>query len=428
MRDRLPLNERQGLYATIVDAADKPGLRACLLPAQLAWLATQAVPAVAPPSGPWRCWRQPQPTPPPASHTRKPDDISNRPPSCTSDPEEGAHLTLESGHAYERAGLLDRARERYASLITADNARTRARVRWASIGSAILRPLGSRPRWFASSTRSIASSVATVDTALRARCWRLAAARAPTCWPTIDRSPPRWPPKPSASPVQQATKPPSPRACSPTTTPSGSPGRSTSAGSSPTELAASGRRRSDPSLEAQGLLLRMVAELETGDPAYLATHWQFDAVADASRSPRWQFVAASRRGMIAALRADLATARAEIDAARALGERIGEPDAVGVWCDQRWQVARHAGDTDTLRSCLATVRDMGDPHWMIYEAMVAADLGDADRARWVTAPRRRARSALAAMGGAVVGRIQRRAGHRRTRRHPHHGSRRAHGA
>ena len=95
------------------------------------------------------------------------------------------------------------------------------------------------------------------------------------------------------------------------------------------ELAAIGRRLADPALEAQGLLLRMVAELETGRPRLPATHRQFDAVAEASRSPRLRFVAASRRGMVAALRADLARHVAEIDAARALGERIGEPDAVG---------------------------------------------------------------------------------------------------
>ena len=95
------------------------------------------------------------------------------------------------------------------------------------------------------------------------------------------------------------------------------------------ELAVTGRRLADPAVEAQGLLLRMVAEIETGDPRYLATHAQFDAVAEASRSPRLQFLAASRRGMVATLRADLAAALVEIDAARALGERIGEPDAVG---------------------------------------------------------------------------------------------------
>jgi len=147
------------------------------------------------------------------------------------------------------------------------------------------------------------------------------------------------------------------------------------------ELAKIGRRLADPAVEAQGLLLRMVAELERGDPTYGATHEQFDAVAEASGSPRLRFVAASRRGMLAALRADLPAAQLEIDAARALGERIGEPDAVGMWCDQRWQIARHAGDYDTIGDMLGTLRHMGDPHWMIYDAMVAADRGDIDGAK-----------------------------------------------
>jgi hypothetical protein len=85
--------------------------------------------------------------------------------------------------------------------------------------------------------------------------------------------------------------------------------------------------------------------------------------------------------MVAALRADLPAALVDIDAARALGERIGEPDAVGMWCDQRWQLARHSGDHDTMAELVATLRDLGDPQWMVYESVVAADLGDIDRAR-----------------------------------------------
>jgi hypothetical protein len=88
--------------------------------------------------------------------------------------------------------------------------------------------------------------------------------------------------------------------------------------------------------------------------------------------------------MVAALRADLSAAVVQIDAARALGERIGEPDTLGVWCDQRWQVARHAGDDDMVAELLRTIRGNGDPHWMVYEAMVAADHGDVDRARRVS--------------------------------------------
>jgi hypothetical protein len=51
------------------------------------------------------------------------------------------------------------------------------------------------------------------------------------------------------------------------------------------ELASVGYRLGDPAVEAQGLLLRMVAEIGLGDAACLATHRQFDALAEASRSP-----------------------------------------------------------------------------------------------------------------------------------------------
>ena len=95
----------------------------------------------------------------------------------------------------------------------------------------------------------------------------------------------------------------------------------------------------------------------------------------------------------------------EIDAARALGERIGEPDAIGMWCDQRWQVAYHAGDTDTIVELIATLRDAGDPHWMIYEAVLRRR-GRRSRRRH---PARTADpgpgTALASLGGAAVGRF-----------------------
>jgi hypothetical protein len=150
-----------------------------------------------------------------------------------------------------------------------------------------------------------------------------------------------------------------------------------------TELADTGRRLHDPTIEAQGLMLAMVAELELGDPTFLHTHRRFDDVAEASRSPRLRFWAASRRGMAAALRADFASAVTEIDAARDLGIRIGEPDAMSVWCDQRWQVARHTGDAAAIAELSEMLRQGRDPHWVIYEALLGVDAGDVERVeRW----------------------------------------------
>src|SRR5262249_55192160 len=93
------------------------------------------------------------------------------------------------------------------------------------------------------------------------------------------------------------------------------------------------------------------------------------------------YVAASRRGMIAALRADLPAALVEIDAALAVGTRIGEPDAVGMWCDQRWQVARHSGDTETIIEVSAGLRGHRGAHWVLFEALLGADTGDLDLVR-----------------------------------------------
>ena len=88
--------------------------------------------------------------------------------------------------------------------------------------------------------------------------------------------------------------------------PAGSPRRHLGAGhrgrarlSLATELAEVGRSLHDPAVEAQGLLLTMVAELELGDPTFRQTHRRFDAIAEASRSPRLRFWAASRRGTVA---------------------------------------------------------------------------------------------------------------------------------
>src|SRR5207253_11062888 len=48
LRDRLSVEERRAGYAELVAAADVSTDAAGLLPAQLAWMAMQAIPAVAP--------------------------------------------------------------------------------------------------------------------------------------------------------------------------------------------------------------------------------------------------------------------------------------------------------------------------------------------------------------------------------------------
>ena len=80
MRDRLPPNERRGLYAAIVMS---PIERACVPVSCLRnWHGWRLRPCPrSRRSEPWRCWRRPRPTPPPASITRRPDDTLHRRPS-----------------------------------------------------------------------------------------------------------------------------------------------------------------------------------------------------------------------------------------------------------------------------------------------------------------------------------------------------------
>jgi hypothetical protein len=379
MRDRLPLTGRRALYASIVLAADREALVTSLLPAQLAWFATQAVPDV-----------------PPARAVelleRAADDATARltheaagryfeeAAALAENSEERARLTLESGDAFQRAGVLARARDQYASLLGAARVETRA---VALLG---LHRIGDpaatgEPSVVARQLDVVDAQLGgTKDAALRARVLA-ARSRSRAHLLASDRTD-------AASMAAEALA--LARSAGDDTTLAlcllayhdaiWEPGTEDERRAIAVELAQTGRRLADPAVDAQGLLLQMVAELELGDPHYRQTHAMFDAVAESSRSPRLQFVAASRRGMVATLRADLTTAVLEIDAARALGVRIGEPDVFGMWCDQRWYAARHAGDFDKIAELVEMLRDAGDPHWMVYDAIVAADRGEIDRA------------------------------------------------
>jgi hypothetical protein len=382
IRDRLSADRQRALYATIVDAANAPELRSHLLPAQLAWLAARAVPDL--PSQRAAELLEAAANDAMAHLTYAQAGLHFADAAeLVSNETERARLTLESGHAHERAGELDTARGRFTELLAADSVEVRAR---ALLG---LHRLGDAAA--SGGPSDAVRPLDEIDLELRAAGdahlrAEVLAARSRTRSHLLEDD--------RAATVELAAE---GLALARSTREDHTvaacllayhdavwePGTELERKGLADELAAIGRTQSDPSIEAQGLLLRMVAEIESGDAEFEATHRRFDAVAEASQSPRLQFVAASRRGTVAAFHADLERARAEIDSARVLGERIGEPDAVGMWCDQRWQVARHTGDIATIDELLTTLRDLGDPHWMVYEAMVAADLGDLERARWV---------------------------------------------
>jgi hypothetical protein len=382
MRDRLSADDRRRLYAAIVEVTDRPNLRTRLLPAQLAWLATEAVPDTPPERAVALLEAAADDALARLTYEQAARHLE-RAAELTTDPIERARLTLESGHARERAGDLEVARGRFTELLTAEHVEVRAR---ALLG---LHRLGD-PAASGDTTEVLrlldeidVDLRPTSDAGLRAEVMA-ARSRSRSHLLDVDRSN-------AVAMAEEALE--VARSTGAHDTIAAcllayhdalwEPGTEPERWSVADELATIGRDHADTSMLAQGLILRMVAEIESGDAAYRATHLEFDAVAEASQSPRLRYLAASRRGMIAALHADLELARTEIDEARGVGDRIGEPDAVGVWCDQRWQVARHTGDVATVTELLATLRDHGDPHWMVYEAMVAADLGDVERTRWV---------------------------------------------
>ena len=380
MREGLSPEERRALCANVVQAAEAPELSGSLVPAQLAWLATQAVPDLARDQAVTLLERAARDASARLTHEAAGRHFEEAA-ALTDDPVEWARLALQSGHAYVRAGALVLARERYTGLLEVADIRTRIHALLglhrlgdpAAVGepSDVVRLLD----------QADAELRETDDLALRAEV--LAARSRSRAHLLVDDRSGGVPMAAEALDLARS-------AGTETTLAScllayhdaiWSPGTEEERRKLADELAVTGRRLADPAFEAQGLLLRMVAEIENGDPRYLATHAHFDTVAEASQLPRLRFVAASRRGMIAALQGELPTALVEIDAARALGERIGEPDAAGMWCDQRWQVAHHAGDYDTITELLRTLRNTGDPHWMVYDAIVAADLGDVQRAK-----------------------------------------------
>ena len=382
LRDRLSVRERRVVHAAIVRAVGDGGsdVAAELLPAQIAWQATQAIPEI--PAGQAVMLLEVAAKDASARLTheaagRHLEEAAH----LAVDPNDCERLTLASGHAYLQAGALAAARERYTSLLDAGRVETRAQALLGLHRIGDPAAVEGDPNDVVRGLDQIAAELgATVDPALRAdvmaarsrsRAHLLADDRAdvvPLAVQALDLA---------RSAGNDATL----AACLLAYHDAiWEPGTEDARHGLSDELVVTGRRLGDPAIEAQGLMLRMVAEIELGDPAYARTHQRFDGVAEASRSPRLRFWAASRRGMIAALRANLSVAVAEIDAARALGERIGEPDATGMWCDQRWQVARHVGDVETIAELSVALCEMGDPHWVIYEALLAADLGDLDRA------------------------------------------------
>ncbi len=104
------------------------------------------------------------------------------------------------------------------------------------------------------------------------------------------------------------------------------------------------RRSRDDDLRLEASLLRIVAQLELGEPDAFVEFDALEADAERLRSPRFEFTARSRRGLLATLGGDFATAREAIDHAYVLGEELGEVDRTRLWLEQRWALALFEGD------------------------------------------------------------------------------------
>jgi tetratricopeptide (TPR) repeat protein len=158
------------------------------------------------------------------------------------------------------------------------------------------------------------------------------------------------------------------------------PGTAAERGALADEMMTVARRRADRELELRASLLRMVALLEQGDPGALKECVSFVAMAERTRLPRFRFLALSRQGTVAMLTGQLDQARAFIDDAFALGERLGEADRTGVWRGQSWGLAMLRGDLDHARALVDAYRREADPWGSVLGASLAAQDGELDLA------------------------------------------------
>lgn len=148
-----------------------------------------------------------------------------------------------------------------------------------------------------------------------------------------------------------------------------------------------GDRLGDRAVSLQGLMLRTVALLEQGDPLALDLHRELVRRVERSGLPRYRFLARSRAGAFATLRGEFDDARAAIDGALALGERLDEVDRHRLWLEQRWALALRRGDGDEADALVQRYHDHAGTYAEVTFAVTMAANGHraADRERLVRA-------------------------------------------
>jgi tetratricopeptide (TPR) repeat protein len=147
------------------------------------------------------------------------------------------------------------------------------------------------------------------------------------------------------------------------------------------EMTLVGRRSDDTELVLQASLLRMVAWLEQGDPRGLIEARAFAELAERHRLPRFRYTALSRQATVAMLQGRFDEARALMDTALAYGQQLGEAEAIGVWADQRWGLARARGTQSDLEDAAAALRASGAADEFVLEVAFALQSGDTTRVR-----------------------------------------------
>jgi tetratricopeptide (TPR) repeat protein len=146
------------------------------------------------------------------------------------------------------------------------------------------------------------------------------------------------------------------------------------------EMTRAARRGGDRELELKASLLRTAALLEQGDPRALKEHASFVAMAERTHLPRFRYLALSRQGSIAMLTGRFEEARAFLDQAFALGERLGEADRRGIWRGQSWALATMQGNVEEASGVVDAYLSEADPWGSVLGAISAARGGDIDLA------------------------------------------------
>ncbi|RDI55383.1 AAA family ATPase [Nocardia mexicana] len=147
------------------------------------------------------------------------------------------------------------------------------------------------------------------------------------------------------------------------------------------ELVTVGNRLRREEVHLTGALLRCAALLELGDPRAHAELAAFTLRADRSRLPRFRFVALSRTGALALLTGRFDQARADIDGACTLAERLGEVDRWPLWLEQRWALAVQTGDIDGAAEFVDRYYTMAGSYTAVTDVVTSALRGDLERVR-----------------------------------------------